>query len=762
MNNILMYKKPAATWNEALAMGNGSLGAMVYGRCDKEIISMNHDTLWSGYPKDDNIEGSSKTFFAAREEVLKGSCDKAQNMLFDNFLSGWSECYLPMADILIDFTDSNDESNYNRVLDLSNAVHTISYICGKTEYKREMFVSNPAQAMVIRLTASEKASISFNLSLTSKVKYTTEAVDGKYVLGGLCPSECPPCYTELPIVYEEEDSKKGMTFSAVCDVKINGGEKTVSKDGICVNNADEVIIYFTAETSFNGYDKHPYTDGKEHLKPALKIINNVMGREYNELLNEHIDDYKSFYDRCSFTLDAENKDNIPTDERLQNYDMGLCELIFNFGRYLLISSSREGTIANNLQGIWNNQLQAPWSSNYTLNINTEMNYWPVLKCGLSELSEPLDDLIYKIFRKGEKTARMHYDSPGFVAHHNSDIWGKTTPVGNTQGPYACIYAYWPMASGWLCRHLFEKYIYTEDINYLRDFAYPIMKSAAEFYLNLLIDYNGELIFLMANSPENRYLKDGKDLSITKSSTMTQSIIYELFDNCIKAADILGYDEDFAKELTEKKNKLKLFEVGSRGELMEWDEEYEEFEPHHRHLSHLYGLYPSELIKYDNKELIDACSRTMELRGDDGTGWSLSWKISLWARLRNAEKAFKLLKMQLNPIIDKSKEDKVNYSGGGGTYINMFDAHPPFQIDGNFGVAAGICEMLVQFDGNRITLLPAVPEEWAGGSVKGLTGPYNTTVDISWKNGKITGYTIKRRERTVVSDKISDFGVTVEI
>lgn len=755
MNDLLTYNKPASAWEEAIPLGNGRIGAMVFGKCDREIISLNEDTLWSGYPKDHNREGAYKYFQKARELTLQEQSIKAQEILLEGFLSEWSEGYLPLGDILIDFSHDADKiSDYKRELDIKKAVSSVSYTYNEVKYKREMLISAPQQVMLIKLTADKCGAVSFKLSMDSQLRVSKCVVDNKYVVDGICPSECPPCYVkDREIVYETDDAKKGIQFRCVTDVLTTGGSVTISDEGIEVLDADEAFIYFVVRTSFNGFDKLPYLEGKEYKNAALENLEDAKSISYDDLLKRHTEDYFSYYNRCSFDL-CTQKTDLATDERLRNPDKGMFELIFNFGRYLLISSSREGTVATNLQGIWNNKLRAPWSSNYTLNINTEMNYWPALKCGLEEFCEPLDNLAYKLSQNGQKTAKQYYNAKGFVSHHNSDLWGMTNPVGINTGTYDCVYSYWQFSSGWLCRHLYEKYLFTEDINYLKDFAYPIMKSAAEFYNELLVEVDGGLVFAMATSPEQGFYLNGEGVVLSKYTTMSQSIIYELFTNCVAACDILGCDEEFKNELKEKLEKLIVFKVGPEGELLEWNEAYEPADRHHRHMSHMYGLYPGQLITDDTPELMDACRRTMEIRGDDGTGWSLSWKISLWARLKNAKKALELLKRQLTYV---EAGDKIVMTGGG-TYANMFDAHPPFQIDGNFGVVAGICEMLMLYKNGEITLLPATPDEWKDGSFKGLRAPGQIEVDAEWKNGKIVSYTVKKQGKVLIDDKTEhEFG-----
>ncbi len=737
----LYYSAAAKEWVEALPLGNGSLGAMIYGKTNTEKICMNSDTLWTGFPRDTAIkENTYENFLKARELSLEGKYDEAQELIEAECLGNWTQAYLPLCDIDIKFETKGCRAKaYKRILDLSTALHTVSYEKNGARFTREAFVSAPDNAFIQKYSVDRSKALSFKLSLSTKLKGSTFNKNGVLILDGICPSDE---YDNTELLnrcefYPEDKERQGISFRAAVKV-ISDGDVSYTDSFIKVENATNAYIFFTTENSFNGFDKHPALEGKEFKNACINMLEAVSAKDYNELKKAHLDDFTPLFSRVSLDIGTDNKGDIPTNKRLIKHEKGakdiaLYTLIFNFGRYLIITASRKGTQATNLQGIWNDKLRAPWHSNYTVNINTEMNYWPVLMCNLPECNLPLIDLIKEVSVSGEKIAQKRYHARGFCVHHNVDLWRHADCVAG-----AAQWAFWPMAGGWFCEHVYNHYLYTNDKEFLKETGYPLMKKSALFFLDMLVsDKDGYLICAPSTSPENDFHFNKKHVSVSATSTMTIAIIKELFQNVLKSAKVLNIADDFTKEVEAALGKLLPFKTGSQGELLEWYEEQEAVDPHHRHKSHLYGLHPATLITPDETpELAAACKKSLELRGDNGTGWSLGWKINMWARLWDGDHALKLIDLQLRPVLPK----QVRYHGGG-TYPNLFDAHPPFQIDGNYGCTSGICEMLLQSREGKIFLLPALPTSWKNGKVTGLKAIGNVTVDIEWKDGKLSDYTL---------------------
>ena len=758
----LWYEQPADSWVEALPVGNGRLGAMVFGRTDREVLSLNEDTLWSGYPRDLNPQGKADFFRKAAELAKNKKYHEAQELVEKELTSDWGQSYMPLGDLILDFKHNGRVESYSRDLDISSAIASVEYSVSGVRYKREIIASAPDNIIAIKLSCSKPKSINFEMSFHCLLKSSVSVDKGLLVLKGEAPSHVEPSYSndlQNPVVYSDRDDEHGMLFAAMGRVTAIGGRVTSTPTTIEVEEANEVVILIDARTSFAGYDVHPYLNGKEFECACANNIEYAAGKAFDTMLLAHVSDYRNYFDRVGLDLGESEAASLPTDKRLYRFsevqeDPSLYTLLFQYGRYLLISSSREGTQPANLQGIWNSELRPPWSSNYTININAQMNYWLALSCNLGELQQPFVEMIEDLAVNGRKTAREVYGARGFTSHHNTDLWRITSPMGNHWKGSAC-FAFWNVSAGWLCRHLFDQYEYTLDKGFLKEKAYPIMKGAALFLLDIMVeDCQGHLIICPSTSPENTFIYEGAKCNISATTTMTMTITRELFSNCIKCCSILGCDPDFADELREKIKRLYPYRTGSKGQLLEWYEEYDEYEQGHRHISHLYGLYPANEITVEaTPALAEACKASLNMRGDDGTGWSLSWKINQWARLLDGDRALKLLNMQLRVV----KDTGYNYTEGGGTYINMFDAHPPFQIDGNFGAASGIAEMLLQSRENRILILPAMPSAWEKGYVKGLCAKGRITVDIKWDKGFVRAELLSEVDQCVyVSIKGTDF------
>lgn len=766
---VMRYDSPAGYFEEALPIGNGRIGAMVYGGVEEDKLTLNDITLWTGEPADNRAPDGSREALSAVREALDRNDYREADVLQRGLQGDYTNNYQPLGTLVVGFAGDGDVVDYSRELDIFDGVASTSYWRNGYNERRRYFASAPDSVIVVEMDTEDPDGLVLEVSLDSKLPCEVVA-DGNRIVGrGYAAYKSMPGYTDDAENSFMYDDGRGVHFMTIVGVEADGGSVDVKDGGrICVTGASRVALRLVNATSFNGFESDPVSDGHDYESEALRLISKAESVPVDELCRRHKADFNELMGRVA--LDLGDTDEaiscLPTDVQLKYYTDSVCcnpdleELYFQYGRYLLASSSRTPGVPANLQGLWNEKMLPPWSSNYTLNINLEENYWPVNVANLSELEEPLIGFIENISRNGGDVAYNYYGMPGWCTGHNSDIWAMANPVGCGSGDP--VWANWTMGGAWLVAHIYDHYLFTGDEDFLRKY-YPVMKGAAEFCMAWLVEKDGVLVTSPGTSPENVYVTDdGYRGATLYGCTADLAITRQCLADVRDAAERLGVDAEMVVSIEDVLCRIHPYVIGAGGNLQEWYYDWADADPKHRHQSHLYGVFPGRHVTVDdNPDLCRAVGRSLEIKGDDTTGWSTGWRVNLYSRLGDGESAYRMYRRLLRYVTpdDYRGEDARR---GGGTYPNLFDAHSPFQIDGNFGGTAGVAEMLLQSSPEKVVLLPALPEAWRDGRFSGLCARGGWVVDAEWRDGRVVYCKVKSRNggRTVV--RVNDEDREIEL